>query len=133
MPPELRILDTLRFARASLAGAVLLASCGSGDAPVAQPGPMRELRDDVPIGHVFQTADWEVLDRMVGINMPVRHITIPVGGYRMRKLTGPIATNEQQSPGCIEYGGFGATAIQTIEAKGQPGSRLTFLQGAGGC
>jgi hypothetical protein len=90
-------------------------------------------QDEIPMSHTLQTSDWETLDRLWGVNAPQRHIFVPVAGFQLRKLTAFFGGGGAATPSCVDYGGWGAVVVQTIQVKGEPGQVVQFLQGTGGC
>jgi hypothetical protein len=88
-------------------------------------------RDEIPMSHTLQTNGWEVLDSMWGINMPPRYICVQDSGFRLRKKTAFFGGSGSGTPGCVQYGGWGALAVQTIEVKGNRGQTVHFVQGSG--
>lgn len=90
-------------------------------------------RDEVPMSHALTTNDWETLDSMWGFNMPGRYIWIPYTGFRLRKKIAFFASNGDPTPACVNYGGWGAVGVQTIQIKGDAGETVHFLQGSGQC
>ncbi len=90
-------------------------------------------RNEIPMAHTLRTSDWETIERMCGVNAPKRYIWVRVGGFRLRKKTAFFGGSGSATPGCVEYGGWGAAGVQTIQVKGRAGETVHFVQGTGDC
>lgn len=66
-------------------------------------------------------------DSLWGVNAPTRHILVQESGFKLRKKLAGIGGSGDATPVCANYGGFGATVVQAIEAQGRAGQRANFL------
>jgi len=87
----------------------------------------------IPMQHTFKSNDWETIDQMWGVNMPRRYIWVQTGGFQLRKKTAFFGSSGLATPGCVNYGGWGALGVQTVQAKGRKGETIYFTQGISNC
>jgi len=89
------------------------------------------------MSRVLDTNDWETLDSLWAVGWPTpgidRHIFVMEAGFRLRVKTGPFGGSGNNTPLCVNYGGWAAVTTQTVQVKGPKGSIVRYLQGSGSC